>query len=233
MIEKKTIVTALSGVLVGGLLLSGGLTFASSGSSTTDSLTGKMPFFGQREHRGGMGPGKGFGMAGDFGKAGPKLLAQGTFDQLVKEGVIKQEKADEIKAYLDKKDLFTDLVKNNILTQEQANTIKSKLNELAQKARQQHLKDSLKALVDKGTLTQAQVDKILTKHDNFDKDRDALFDKVKNMTQEERRQYMQDNKVEPQNLIDQLVTDGTITQDQANALANIFPFHHGPGRGRR
>lgn len=162
MIEKKTLVTALSGVLVGGLLLSGGMTFASSAkSSEANNQTGKMPFLGEKGHRGGMEPGRG-GMElgrGDFGTGGPKL-SQESLDQLVKEDAITQEKANEIKAYLDKmekemqtrsaemkkltpeerkaspkakSDLFAELVTNNILTQEQADTLKTRIHELAQK----------------------------------------------------------------------------------------------------
>lgn len=278
MIEKKTLVTALSGVLVGGLLLSGGMTFASSAkSSEANNQTGKMPFLGEKGHRGGMAPGRG-GMElgrGDFGTGGPKL-SQESLDQLVKEDAITQEKANEIKAYLDKmekemqtrsaemkkltpeerkalavkkktestgttnpglrpfgkSDLFAELVTNNILTQEQADTLKTKIHELAHKQKQQQMSDSLKALVEKKTITQEQADKILKGFEDAEKDREALLKKMETMTMEERRQYMQENKGKPQNPIAQLVADKVITQDQAKAIGKIIPFRAGPQRGR-
>lgn len=229
--KRKTFATALSGVLVGGLLLSGGMVFAGdANSSVPDKLTGKMPFFGQAmKHRGGMAFGKGHFMAGRG------MLSQAVLDQLVKDGVITQDKAAEIKAYIDKmaqerqagdpgsrragrQDLFTELVNNNILTQEQADTIKTKLTEAAQKQNQQRISDSLKILVEKGTITQEQSDKILKQFEDAKKDREVLAQKMENMTLKEIRQYMQDNQGKPQNPINQLVSDGVINQEQADAF---------------
>ena len=223
MIEKKTLVTAFCGVLAGGLLLSGGMAFASNADNSKGSnFAGKIPFLGKMmEHRGGMAGGKGL-----IGAAGPKL-SQGTVDQLVKEGAITPEKAAEIKTFIDKTDkeapkgrmdLCTELVKNNILTQEQVDTIKTKMTELGQKQKQQKISDSLKALAEKGTITQEQSDKILKGLDDAEKNRQTLAAKMENMTLKEIRQYMQDNKEKPQNPIKQLVTDGVITQVQADAF---------------
>jgi len=144
--KRKTIVTALSGVLVGGMLLSGGLVFAGdTDSSVSTNLAGKIPFFGQAmKHWGGS--------------------------------------------------------------------------------------DSLKTLVDKGTITQEQSDKILKKLEDVQKDREALFEKMQGMTMEERRQYIKDNKEKPQDPISQLVADGTITENQAKAIRDILPHRKG-GQG--
>ncbi len=243
--KRKTIVTALSGVLVGGLLLTGGLAFAGdTNSSVSDILAGKMPFFGQvMKCRGGIAQGRGM-----VDKA---ILSQATLDQLVKEGVITQNKADEIKAYIDemtqerqagnpgtrlagKQDLFTELVKNNILTQEQANTIKTKIQEIADKQNQQRISENLKTLVEKGTITQEQSNKILKRFEDVKKEHEALLEKIENMTVKEARQYMQDNQQKPQDIISQLVTDGTITQDQAKAVRGILlPHRKGHMGGRR
>lgn len=254
MIQKKTLATTLSGVVIGGLLLSGGMAFAGDAKdSVTNSITEKVPFFGQfMGHQGERGPGRGLGM-GLFKEAGVKL-SQENLDQLVKEGVISQEKADEIKVYIDKTekemqarfeelknltpeerkaekkngenagkrvsrtDLFTQLVNNNILTQEQADTIKTKLQEMAQEQKQQQLSDTLKALVEKGTITQEQYDKIIKQCEDAEKERKTLNEKLDNMTVKDFRQYMQNNQEKRQNPMEQLVSNGVLTKEQVTAI---------------
>jgi len=229
--KMKTIVTALGGVLVGGMLLSGGLVFAGdTDNAVSDNLAAKMPFFGQgMKHRGGMMGDKG------FFKAVGQRLSQETLEQLVTDGVIDQAKADEIKEYIDKlaeerqaaepgtrpagrQDLFTELVTNNILTQEQADTIKAKIKEIADQQHQQKISDSSKILVEQGTITQDQADKILNKFDEAEKERESFAQKMEDMTLKEIREYVQNNKEKTQNPIDQLVSEGVITQEQADAF---------------
>jgi len=157
--KRKTLVRALGGVLIGGMLLSGGMAFAGdSNGSDSDTITKKIPFFGRAgKHLGGIGKGG------------------------------------------------------------QLN------NEAAQKQKQQQISDSLKALVENDTITQEQSDKILQQFEAAGKDRKALFDKMENMTLKEIRQYMQANKGKISgNPIGELVTDGIITQDQANAIGEII-----------
>lgn len=249
--KRKTIVSVLSGVLVGGLLLSGGLAFAGDvKSSVYDSITGKMPFFGQMmKHRGGMAPGKGNDRA---------VLSQTTLDQLVKDGTITQNKADEIKAYIDKtqkerealrekmenmtlkeirqymqdnvgklQNPLDQLVTDGVITQEQVKAFQEAMRIETQKQNQQRISDGLKALVEKSTITQEQLNKILKKLEDIQKEREALLEKTENMTVKEARQYMADNKQKPQDPISQLVTDGTITQDQAEDIGKILFGHRG------
>lgn len=255
--KVKNVAIGLSGVLIGGMLLSGGVALANpGGSSAVASLTGKIPWVGQMlGHRGGMMEGRGglMGGKGQFGPAGSKL-SQVNLAELVKEGTITQAKADEIQAYIDKteqdqqarkeqlknmtpeqrkaagetfdkatgpkgrQDLLTALVQNNILSQAEADTVKTKLDELAQAQSRQKISDSLKTLVDKGTITQEQADKILKGFADAAANREALAQKIENMTVKEARQYMQDNQGKPQNPLGQLVTDGVITQAQADAF---------------
>lgn len=264
--KGKNFAIGLSGVLIGGMLLSGGVALAdTSGSTTVASLTGKIPWVGKMlghgggflGDRGGMFGGRG-GMMGEkgwFGAAGAGL-SQANLEQLVKEGTITQAKADEIQAYIDKtqkekqaqleqmknmtpeerkallgkkntgdsvklkgpQDLLTALVENSILTQAEADAVKAKLNELAQAQSRQKISDSLKTLVDKGTITQEQSDKILQSFAEAPAKREALAQKIENMTVKEARQYMLDNKGIPQNPLGQLVADGVITQAQADAF---------------
>lgn len=257
--KGKKLVMGVSGILIGGMLLSGGMAFAeTSNNSTVAKLAGKVPWVGQMiGHRGGMmGDRAGLmGVKGQFGAPGASL-SQENLDQLVKEGTITQATADQIKAYIEKtnqemkdlaekmksmtpeerkaaksdtlggrqkgQDLLTQLVKNNILSQEQADAIQAKLQEMAQTEKQQKISDILKTLVDSGTINQEQSDKILKSFADSAADREAQAQKLENMTVKEARQYIMDNRGQPQNYLGQLVTDGVITQAQADAFKNAM-----------
>lgn len=257
MIQKKVLTRTLSGILVGGMLLSfGGFALAGTDKTTdTKGIKGKFAPFGMF-----MKQGRGMHQEGFKG------LNQKTLNLLVKEGTISQEKADEIKAYLDKKaeerkaqleqfknlnpeewkaqfkqkglnkiqrtDLFSELVANNILTPEKADIIKAKLQETMKQQQQQLLSEKLKALVEKGTFTQEQADQIKTKLEAAQKEQEALSVKIKEMTPEERRQYRIDNKGKFKNPIAELVTDGTITQEQVKSLGKLRVNNRGHQGGR-
>lgn len=130
-------------------------------------------------------------------------------------------------------DLFKELVENKILSQAQADTITTKIRETAQKQHQQRIADGLKTLVEKGTITQEQANKIIKQMETAPKEREALFEKTKDMTPEERHQYMEKNRGELQNPLSQLVTDGTITQDQAKAIGKVLSKHKGYKAGHK
>ncbi len=190
--KGKTLSKALSGILVGGMLLSfsGAALAGDASDSGAGSIAGKLPFVKQAmQGMGGMMKHKGHFK----GKGGEGFLT--ALDGLVKDGTITQAKVDEIKAYVEKKakerealreelknlsqaerkallekrlaektgtkpggrtGLIEELVENKILTQEQADTIKTKIRETAQAQRKQQVADGLKALVEKGTITQDQ-----------------------------------------------------------------------------
>lgn len=231
MIERKTLISSLGGVVVGGLLLSGGWAFASSTTNASADTTGQPPF----EHRGG-GP-RGGGMGGLF-MGGERLnLSQENLAELVSAGVITQDKATAISDFITAQkesaqtdttqtnakpparlDLSTALVKNNILTQTEVDTISAKLKELAQQKQQEELTATLKTLVDKGTLTQDQADKIVAQSASAEQSRETLREKMESMTLKEIREYFQTNQEKPQNPMEQLVTDKVITQEQADAI---------------
>lgn len=277
--DKTTMIKrTLSGVLVGGMLLSGSVAFADDATKTTvKDFAGKLVSGEFGGKGGGLGKGGfergGFGkgdLAGDFlggpGRGHGSELSEENLAQLVSDGVITQEKADAIKAYTDKlteekeakaeemkakmeelknltpgerkaqfeqnagdkkagfedrKDLFTELVSNNILTQDEADAIKASLKEKAAAESRQKTADNLSDLVEKGTLTQTQVDQILDKYESIQKDREAQMEKMKAMTDDERKAYFEankDNAQKPADLESQLVEAGIITQEQADAI---------------
>lgn len=89
---KKSLAKVIGGVLVGGLLLPAGIAFAQLPGSDSGNISGKTPTVNARNVHG----------EGHF-KAGRCEAFSTKLDQLVKDGVITQEKAGQIKAFVDKR----------------------------------------------------------------------------------------------------------------------------------
>lgn len=124
--------------------------------------------------------------------------------------------------------LFEDLVKEGILTQVKADAIRAKMHAKRQEIRIQKLEDGLKTLVNNKKITQDQADKIEESIKSNNAYRKAEFEKIKNMTEEQRKAYMESAKKTKINPIKALVDDGTITKDQLEDIMSILPMgNHG------
>ena len=176
----------------------------------------------------------GFGGAGKFnGKAPfdkevrqPKAQLGETLKVAVSSNIITQAESDKILAYetskavnkTQKPDLFKELVSSGILTQAKADALKASEKTQMEAKRQLELQTSLAKLVTDKTITQDQADKIkaaIIKEEAVVK---ADFEKIKAMTQEQRKAYMESNKGNRVNSLKALVDAGTITQAQADKI---------------
>lgn len=84
------------------------------------------------------------------------------------------------------------------------------------------LKANLSALVDKGSLTQDKADKVLAALNSAKENRKADLEKMKNMTKEQRKEYIKNNFQNKKDTISQLVDNGTLTEDEAKAINSSF-----------
>jgi DNA polymerase IIIc chi subunit len=126
----------------------------------------------------------------------------------------------------DKKgDLWNELVEEGIIEEAQADSIQEKLHEEKTAERQEKMQEQLDSLVEKGTLTEENVSDILDFIDDKAEERKEERDKIKNMTEEEKKAYFKENKPERGSLAKELVEAGIITEDQANELSELFPKH--------
>ncbi|WP_406543204.1 hypothetical protein [Clostridium ljungdahlii] len=120
------------------------------------------------------------------------------------------------------------LVTAGTITQDQETAIKnlftSNKDTQAKKEKSTNsLKTTLDSLVTSGTITQDQETAILNSSSQEKAERKAEMDKVKNMTQTERKAYLQSKKTARKtNFLDSLVTSGTITKDQETAIKNLL-----------
>ncbi|MCB2294456.1 hypothetical protein LGK95_13145 [Clostridium algoriphilum] len=96
--------------------------------------------------------------------------------------------------------------------------------------RQQGLDSNLKKLITSKTLTQDQANKVksaITKAQSLKK---ADFKKIKTMTKEQRKTYMNSKRINHVNPLKSLVDNGTITQAQANKIGiTCHGGHQGSG----
>lgn len=199
---------------------------------------------------------------GNFGKPGnrdgkvpftnelrqPKAEMEATLKLGVSSNIITQAESDKILAYenskiktKDKKeknatkkpDFFKELVDNGILTQAKADALKTSEQTQRDAKRQKDLETKLAKLVTEKTITQDQADKAKDAIVKAEATRKADFEKIKTMTQEERKTYMESNKVNHINPLKSLVDNGTITQAQAGKIglgAHGAENHNGADR---
>lgn len=131
-----------------------------------------------------------------------------------------EEKSTEVKV-----NLFDELVTDGILTQTQADAIHDYVQTERRAAQEAKMTAILATLVTDNTITQAQADAILANMEVQQAAREAERDLVDAMTDAERDAYFADRvKTHP---LDNLVEDGTITQEQADAVTGEM------GHGRR
>lgn len=245
MIERKTLVIVISGVLVGGLLL-GGLAIASGKDSSVSTLAAKVPFFGKM-----IKQQNGSASLQQLSEALKTLVEKRTITQEQSDIIMKRfEDTEKQRAALEQKKekmtlkeyreyvmnkkgeplaIFDDLVSEGVITESDLGAIKASIVEIGQKQQREQMLNGLKTLVDKGTITKEQSDKIQKKVEAAIQEREAQWKKVKEMTPEERLKYIQNKKEksESPDPISQLVADGTITQEQADAVREVVPYDKG------
>jgi hypothetical protein len=257
MIKKPWMKGVITGALLGGLILgSVGIVYASSDSSSTNGVSGLKAAV-QSMMPGGRGHGSGMGMDLDLAtlvKDGVITSAESTAIQTKIDALEASRKAemDKVKAMtkaerdayfkanqtnknikFEKTDLLTTLVNEKIISSEKADAIRTANQAQRQQEQQTRLTEGLSTLVDKGTITSAQSELIMTKLQAQQTERQAEMDKVKTMTETERQAYFKANTPAKDSLLADLVTAGTITQTQVDAVKTVIGGPHGADKGDR
>lgn len=146
----------------------------------------------------------------------------------------------------DKTGPFGGAVQEGIITTEQAQAIQDFLREESRQAAQTQFKTKLAELVTAGTINQSQADAVIACQQARAEERQEIsaedkaarqaeMEKLKAMTAEERKAYMEQNKPAKPQPFKELIDNGTLTQEQADAITKImggFGGHRG-GPGMR
>jgi polyhydroxyalkanoate synthesis regulator phasin len=162
-------------------------------------------------------------------------------DKLVEEGKLSREKAEQIEKFMQQKKeeqknakpeekvdlrkghkygLVYDLVNSKIINDAEAEIIRGKFREI----KEANMNEKLAAMVQKGTITQAQADKVKVYFEKVRKERVEIHKKLQNMTEEQRNAYFKEHKKD--NFMDKLVEDGVLTKEQVQELRSSFKEGH-------
>ncbi len=147
---------------------------------------------------------------------------------------LKDMTEDERAAYIEsKKDASEDstkstpgaeLVEAGILTQDEVDAIQTYYQQQEAADRQEKIQEKLDALVEDGTITNAQAEDILT----YLNDQEAT-----KHTRENRQAYSENQKTDANNhTLQDLIDDGVLTQDEADAVRDALYPSHSPQQGK-
>ncbi len=143
---------------------------------------------------------------------------------------VKAMTEEERKAYMESKkdeeriDPISDMVKSGIITQTQADKIKEAMPAHMQKGDMKFFKVEmdLTKLVESKVIDQATADKMTEYMQKKHEEMKADMEKVKAMTEEERKEYFESKKVKVKlDILSDMVDNGVITQTQADAIKAV------------
>lgn len=239
---KRWLVAALVGIF---MMAWGGFALAAS-SDTADTSSNPIKAFCGR-------------MMGKGDPAQRSAELQTIVDKLVADNVLTREQADALVAWLQTRDqqrianreemknltpqerqaqrqeqrskqgFLAQAVADQIITPEQAQAIQDALQSQHQAGRDTALQSRLSDLVTNGVINQSQADAVKSALQAQQQQRQAEMDKLRDMTPAERQTYMQDNRAQKQQPLQELVQNGTLTQEQAD---QICPAPQGQGQGK-
>jgi Spy/CpxP family protein refolding chaperone len=169
-------------------------------------------------------------------------------EQLVQEGKLTREKADQIHQFIKQKEraqrngnqqeqntahkehkhgMLKELAEAKVINDAEAQVIRARLKEMKQRA----LDEKLGELVQQGTLTQAQGDRVKAYFENASKEKEEQIKKLQGMTEAQRKDFFKEHK--KNNVINKLVEDNILTREQAQELAKALMGAHKGGCGKQ
>jgi len=149
-------------------------------------------------------------------------------DELVDDGILTSTQVDKMKEMAEENkgkrvDFFSELIDQGTLTKEAIDAIHEKLHEKKASEKQERMQSMLDDLIEKGTITEDDASEILDFVTEKTAERKAEFQKTKDMTEEERKTYFEENKPKKGNLAEDLIDEGIITQEQADEITKLLP----------
>ncbi|SHK73417.1 hypothetical protein SAMN02745123_02939 [Desulforamulus aeronauticus DSM 10349] len=134
-----------------------------------------------------------------------------------------EQRAQHLKENINTKDPISQMVEQGMMTRQQADAVREVVPSIMRtvqltKQSPQQLQANLNALVGKGTLTEDQAAKILTFLETNQQEMQRMPERIKDMSPEQRTQYLKENFSNRKELVTQMVDQGIIGQQQADAV---------------
>lgn len=224
----------LSVVLAGSMLLAMGITSFATETTETDTVENQRGYYREAsENRGRMGADRGrFQNPGVRLAVGDRLL-----EEMVGNGVIEQSDLDAIETFLEEqRELSPDervhpeegegpldfLVEEGVIFQNTADDILAGIEVLREDKREAFMEN----LMDEDILTESEVQAVLDFMEDCKEEREEIREELSEMTWAERREYIDAHRDDFQGPVEKMLDEGIISEDQAEAIRDIFP-----GRG--
>jgi hypothetical protein len=249
MLNKKFMTKLLAGAVIAGVTLSGGIQVMAS--DTNDSSTPSQSSRVEKLAKVKMAVDFKGDFSAEKIKANlDKLVESKTINQeqankiltlMEKEFEAKKAQMENFKSMTDeqkkvlfeknrevkKTDILKDLVDQKVLSQDQANAVKKVMPQKQIGKRHgfdKGFKTQLDNLVNNGTITKDEKDKIDAYLNKKAEEEKLEMEKVKGMTEEQRQSYFKEEKLSPRvDLLEELVKEGILTQTKADALKKSLP----------
>ena len=139
----------------------------------------------------------------------------------------KDEKCKSGKCEGSRGGLFNSLVSEGILTKEKSDILREKVYTKNSELRAEKLEKGLNSLVDSKVLTSDQCDKVKKVIVARNAERKENYKKMRNMSENERKDFIENNKDKKVGPLKELIDNGTITKEQGNEIQKILPhFKH-------
>lgn len=91
--------------------------------------------------------------------------------------------------------------------------------------KEERMTKALESLVEKGVLKSEDVDKIMEYIRTQREEKKKMFDKMKEMDREQRKEFVKNYYRDKMNIWDKMVKDNVITEQQAEEIKKVIPYH--------
>ncbi|ATW24392.1 hypothetical protein [Candidatus Formimonas warabiya] len=128
---------------------------------------------------------------------------------------------------------LAEAVDEEIITQEEADAIQEYEAAAREAEREEAMDAQFEQLVEDGIISEDQADEMKAFLADKAEEQKARMEELKNMTEEERQAFFEENKTKGVNVLDQMVDEGIISQDQADQITLKMPgpAHFGQRNG--
>jgi len=229
--KNKANKKVISVVLAASMLLAMGVTAFATETTETDASENQKGYYRQAtEKRGRMGTER-----GAIKSPGVRLaLGDRLLDEMVENGTINENNAKAIESFIEEQrelsleervhpeegqDPLEFLVDEGVIEEETKEEILAGIEVLRNERREAFIQ----SITDEEILTEDEMDEVLEFMEDCREEREELREEFSEMNMAERREYMQEHREDFQGPFEEMVDEGLISDDQADAIRDLMP----------